>query len=93
MTIGLLKVDLFIPSSQSLKDKRQALQSLKVLLRKNFNISLAEVDGHDKWQRSVFAIVKVDGSRAMIDKTFADIVGYIGRFKNVEMSGYETEMI
>ncbi|MFC1703728.1 DUF503 domain-containing protein [Candidatus Omnitrophota bacterium] len=93
MTIGLLTVELIIPSSQSLKDKRQVLRSLKDRLRNNFNISLAEIDGLDKWQRAVIAIVKVDGKRANIDKAFAHIVGYIEKFNHIELNNYEMEML
>ncbi|HEX7092839.1 MAG TPA: DUF503 domain-containing protein, partial [Nitrospiraceae bacterium] len=45
--VGLCTVELFIPGSQSLKDKRQVLLSLKDRLREKFNLSIAEVDGQD----------------------------------------------
>lgn len=45
--VGLCTVELFIPESQSLKDKRQVLLSLKDRLREKFNLSVAEVDGQD----------------------------------------------
>ena len=51
--VGLCTVELFIPESQSLKDKRQVLLSLKDRLREKFNLSVAEVDGQDLWQKAV----------------------------------------
>ncbi len=92
MTIGLLKVEILIPASQSLKEKRQVLRSLKDRLRNNFNISLAEFDGHDKWQRSSIAIVKVDKQRLRIDQSFSHIVRFIENFNHVQLSNYEMEM-
>ena len=50
--VGLCTVELYIPESQSLKDKRQVLLSLKDRLRKQFNLSVAEVDGQDLWQKA-----------------------------------------
>jgi uncharacterized protein YlxP (DUF503 family) len=37
---------------QDLKGKRKLIHSLKAQLRQRFGASVAEVDGHDKWQRS-----------------------------------------
>ena len=61
--VGLCTVELFIPESQSLKDKRQVLLSLKDRLREKFNLSVAEVDGQDLWQKAVlgFACVANEG--------------------------------
>lgn len=52
---GLLVVDLFFPGSQSLKDKRGPLRSVKQTLR-NAGYSASEVAHHDKWQRTQLAI-------------------------------------
>jgi len=54
--VGLCTVELFIPGSQSLKDKRQVLLSLKDRLREKFNLSVAEVDGQDLWQKAVLGL-------------------------------------
>jgi uncharacterized protein YlxP (DUF503 family) len=61
--VGLCTVELFIAESQSLKDKRQVLLSLKDRLRQKFNLSVAEIDGQDLWQKAVlaFACVANDG--------------------------------
>ena len=64
MVVGVCTVELWIPESQSLKDKRQVLHSLKDRLRGKFNLSVAEVDGQDLWQKAVLgmACVANDGS-------------------------------
>jgi uncharacterized protein len=61
--VGLCTVELFIADSQSLKDKRQVLLSMKDRLQQKFNLSVAEVDGQDLWQKAVlaFACVANDG--------------------------------
>ena len=57
--VGLCTVELFIPESQSLKDKRQVLLSLKDRLREQFNLSVSEVDGQDLWQKAVLGLACV----------------------------------
>ena len=56
-SVGILKVALFLPASQSLKEKRMVLKSLKDRARSRFNVSIAEIEHHDKWQRTVLALI------------------------------------
>lgn len=46
------RVELHLPHSTSLKDKRQTIQSIVARIRKRFAISISEVEHHDLWQRS-----------------------------------------
>jgi uncharacterized protein YlxP (DUF503 family) len=50
--VGILSLELFFGESQSLKDKRMHLRSLKAQLSNRVGCSVAEVDYHDTWQRS-----------------------------------------
>ena len=50
--VGILSLELFFGESQSLKDKRMHLRSLKAKLSNRVACSVAEVDHHDTWQRS-----------------------------------------
>jgi hypothetical protein len=45
-----------------LKGKRKLLASLKAQLRQRFGASVAEVDGHDTWQRSTLICALVGGA-------------------------------
>lgn len=60
MVVGLWKVELHIPYAQNLKDKRNIIQSILMKSRNRFNVSIAELDYHDKWQRCVMGIACVD---------------------------------
>jgi uncharacterized protein YlxP (DUF503 family) len=59
MVIGACTLELDIPASHSLKDKRQVVKSLIARVRRDFNVSIAEVDSHDAWQRATLGIVCV----------------------------------
>jgi uncharacterized protein len=50
--IGVLEARLHFGESHDLKGKRKQLKSLKDQLRKRFGVAVAEIDGHDTWQRT-----------------------------------------
>ena len=52
MVVGIVTWELHLAGCQSLKDKRQVLKSLKDRLQDRFNVSVAETDHHDLWQRA-----------------------------------------
>lgn len=59
MVVGVCTLELEIPASQSLKDKRHVVKSLVTRVRQSFNVAIAEVDALDVWQRATLAIVCV----------------------------------
>lgn len=59
MKLVLLVFSLFFPQSRSLKEKRRIVNGFKDFLRTRVNVSFAEVDFQDKWQRARFAITWV----------------------------------
>jgi uncharacterized protein YlxP (DUF503 family) len=65
--ISLLTVELMIPWSRSLKDKRSAVHGLKDRLRSRFNASVAEVSHQDKWQRAVLAVCMLGSDRGRLE--------------------------
>ena len=50
--VCLLEVHLHFGDVRDLKGKRKLVKSLKDGIRRRFGASVAEIDGHDKWQRS-----------------------------------------
>jgi uncharacterized protein YlxP (DUF503 family) len=51
--VELIEIHLHFGEVQDLKGKRKLVKSLKDSIRKRFGASVAEIEGHDKWQRSV----------------------------------------
>ena len=90
MHIGSLKIELFIPSSNSLKYKRQVLSSLKQRLRNNFNVAIAE-QAHDKWQRATIYVIGVNGKRPHLEKTLSSIENMLYSCKDIEVINTEIE--
>lgn len=75
--IGILYLDLFIPDSQSLKDKRQVIKSLKDKARQIFNVSVAEIGDLDKWQMAHLAFAMIGNDQHHIDRNLQTIPGFI----------------
>jgi len=72
VVIALLTLDIHIPHAQSLKDKRMVVRSLKDRLRTKFNVSVAEVDHHDLWQRTQVSVVTVGSDEQFLHKVLED---------------------
>ncbi|HNR68104.1 MAG TPA: DUF503 domain-containing protein [bacterium] len=91
--VGLLQIELFIPASQSLKEKRFVLSSLKSRLSNKFNISVAEVDHNDKWQRATLGIALVGNERRFLDQSVAQIMKLIYDEVDVQVLQQQFEVI
>ena len=61
MVVGVTRWELHLPASQSLKDKRRVIKSLKDRLHAKFNVAAAEVDHQELWQRAALAAAVVSG--------------------------------
>lgn len=86
--IGILTVALHIPAAQSLKDKRMVLKSLKDRARAKFNVSIAELDGQDKWQVATCAFAMVGNDRRYLDSCLQNLASYVQTFRGCEVSDY-----
>jgi hypothetical protein len=80
MTIALLSVELHLPMSQSLKDKRMVLRRLKDRLGA-FNVAVAEVAHQDLWQRAGLGVVTVSSSHDVAERTLATVLDEIERIE------------
>jgi uncharacterized protein len=80
VTVALLSLELYLPMSQSLKDKRMVLRRLKDRLGA-FNVAVAEVAHQDLWQRAGLGIVTVASSDEMIEKTMTAVIDEIERLE------------
>ena len=72
-SIGVLTLELRLENSHSLKDKRHVVKSLKDRLRAKFNVSVAEIDYQDLWQRSVIAAVTVSSDQVFAEKVLREV--------------------
>jgi hypothetical protein len=72
MIVGVCKVSMMVPASQSLKDKRMVLRKIKDRVQNKFNCAIAEVGDQDEWQSAElgFAVVsnELGFTQSMVQK-------------------------
>jgi uncharacterized protein YlxP (DUF503 family) len=80
MTVALLSLELFLPMSQSLKDKRMVIRRLKDRLGA-LNVAVAEVAHQDVWQRAGLGVVTVASSDNVAEETLTSALDTIERLE------------
>jgi uncharacterized protein len=93
MVVGLCTVELFISESRSLKDKRQVLHSLKDRLHEKFNLSVAEVDGQDLWQKAVLGMACVANEGGHVNQVLDQALNVIKGMPTVEVVRSKLELL
>src|SRR5215471_6516360 len=82
MPIAYLTLELRIEGAHSLKDKRQVLRSVKDRLRNSFNISIAEIEVTDLWQRATLGVVSISDSRDYLQGLMQNVEREAARLAN-----------
>ena len=62
MHVAVLKIDLHIPQSRSLKAKRAVVKPIVEGIRRRYAVAVAEVDHQDQWQRAELGVAVVSGT-------------------------------
>ncbi len=93
MVVGVCTVELWIPESQSLKDKRQVLHSVKDRLRGKFNLSIAEVDGQDLWQKAVLGMACVANDGSHVEQVLEQALNVIKSMPTIEVVRVHRELL
>lgn len=79
MVVGVCTLELEIPASHSLKDKRHVVKSVIARVRQSFNVSVAEVDSLDSWQQATIGIVCVSSDASYAHGLLEKVIDNIER--------------
>ena len=93
MHILLITLELSIPLAHSLKDKRSHIKSLKDRISHRFNVSIAEVDFQEEWQRSMLGICILSNEKSYLDKQYSLIESMVIDFSELEITQITREWI
>jgi len=93
MNVGLCIVEIHLSASHSLKDKRRVLRRLKDRLRGRFNVSVAEIDHQDLWQRATLGIVSISQAREPLESCFRQIQGIVESELPGDLVSFEIEYL
>jgi uncharacterized protein YlxP (DUF503 family) len=89
--IGVVTLEIVLPNSHSLKDKRHVVRSLKDRLRNKFNVAVAEIDCQDMWQRAVVAAVTVASDHTHAEKVLQSVEEEAAALLGSELTGAAVE--
>jgi uncharacterized protein YlxP (DUF503 family) len=85
MLVALERFDLRIPGVGSLKEKRHVVKTLTSAIRSKFNVSVAEVDHQDLWQRSALAVAVAAGESFHAKRVLHEVEKLVDRWGEVEV--------
>ncbi len=94
MNVGVCKIYLRLPENSSLKGKRQVLKSITTRVRNKFNVSVAEIGNHDRWQLATIGICCVSNDNRFTNEVLSKVVDFvINAHFGVEILDYEIEIL
>lgn len=92
MIVGTLRIRMLVRQSQSLKDKRQVVRSIKDRLRNAFNVSVAEVEAEDHRQLAVLGLAMVSNEVQHVKTCLEKIVALVRGHPVAELLDHEIEV-
>lgn len=92
MIVAVIYFEMHIPHAQSLKEKRSAVNSLKKKIRNKFNVSVAEVDFLDKWQRSAFGVSIVETKISNIDIIASKLESFVSSDHRIQLTRWDIRL-
>ena len=75
--IATLTIHLHIPGCASLKEKRGRIKPLISRLRKEFNLSVAEMDLQDTWQDAVIGCAMIGNDHAFLQSALQNVAKWV----------------
>jgi len=93
VTIGLVKLELYIPGSRSLKEKRRVLKSLIERTRDRYNVAVAEMENNDLWARATVAVVTVGNETQHVNSVLNKVVAQFDGHPEAEVISVTMEML
>ncbi len=92
MVVGVLHIQLSLPSANNLKDKRRLLTSLLDRLHNRFNVAAAEVDQQDSWRRAQVAVACVSSEGRHANRILSRVMAEVDREHEMVVLGYDVEV-
>lgn len=93
MVLGILQFDLVIPGSESLKDKRRVVRSLKDRLHREHMVSIAEVGLQDTLNVARLGLALVGSEGAHIGQTLDKIVSKLTTLPDAQLGGMSRQVV
>jgi hypothetical protein len=93
VVVGVLRLELLLHDNHSLKGKRSVLRTIKARVQNKFNVSIAESDDHDLWQRATLGVSQVGTDEPHVDRCLREVVRFIAELELAEVGGERLEFL
>lgn len=93
MPVGVLTLEIQIPYSHSLKEKRAVLRKMRDRLRARFNVAVAELDHQDVWQHATLGVVSISNSQPLLESLFRQVLAEAENILGDDVSSHELEIL
>ena len=94
MNIGVCRIELDLPASHSLKDKRKVVRSIVDRVRSRFNVAIAEIDNTDSWKAATLGITCVSNDNRHANEMISKVVQFIqGCREEAVLADYDIEIL
>jgi uncharacterized protein YlxP (DUF503 family) len=93
MIIGSAECECIIHNAHSLKEKRAVLKRVLTRLKQKYNVSVAEIDYQDVWQRTKVAIVAVTSSQKATEREIQNALKFLDSFPELERTITDIEWL
>ena len=85
MHAAAMRLELRMPDTHSLKEKRSKVRYLSTQLTKKFPVAVAEVGFQDQWQRTSLGVVAVAAQAGQLRRVMHSVERSIGARDDVEL--------
>ena len=91
MPVGVLTLEIQIPYSHSLKEKRSVLRKMRDRLRSRFNVAIAELDHQDVWQYATLGIVSISDRQDLLEAVFNQVLAEAERILGEDVASHSID--
>ena len=93
MTVGICRIELYLPACQSLKDKRRLLKSLITRIQNKFNVSVCELEQNDLRQKALLGVAVISNASAHANQVLSKTVDLVQRETEIVLMDYTLELL
>lgn len=93
MPVGICYLQFHVVSSESLKDKRRVVKSLKDRLRSRFNIAIAETGHLDSWRKCELGFTCISKDRVYLEGLMSSVIRMVEMDGRIVMTDISSEIV
>ncbi len=92
--VGVCRIELSLPNAQSLKDRRAILQSVTTRMRREYSVSVADLDARPHYSRAVLGLAAVSNQAEHARDMVETAARFLERTRlDAEIDGLEFDVL